>query len=119
MSNTKVNAPSAGSGDSKTSCVVAQGTRIDGDFKTTENVRIDGSLKGNVECSKKLVLGKTASIEGVLKAKDAVVMGTIKGDLEISGLLKLESTASVIGDIRAKKIIVEEGAIYDGISKIG
>lgn len=119
MASTKTSSNAATGSDSKMNCVVATGTRIEGDFKTTEHVRIDGILKGTIECDKKLVLGKSARLEGKLKARDAVIMGSVEGDLQIAGLLKLESTAAIKGDIRAQKIIVEEGARYDGISKIG
>jgi cytoskeletal protein CcmA (bactofilin family) len=105
--------------DTKLNCVIAKGTSIEGDFNTSENVRIDGVIKGNIECQKKLVLGASASIEGKLLANEAVIMGNIQGDVVVKGLLKLESTALIKGDITAQKIIVEEGARYDGISKIG
>lgn len=105
--------------DTNLNCVIAKGTSIEGDFNTSENVRIDGVIKGNIECQKKLVLGASASIEGKLLANEAVIMGNIQGDVVVKGLLKLESTALIKGDITAQKIIVEEGARYDGISKIG
>jgi cytoskeletal protein CcmA (bactofilin family) len=105
--------------DSNLNCVIAKGTSIEGDFNTTENVRIDGTIKGNLQCDKKLVLGQSALIEGKLQANEAVIMGNIQGDVVVKGLLRLEGTAVIKGDITAQKIIVEEGARYDGISKIG
>ena len=107
------------SNDSNLNCVIAQGTNIEGDFKTSENVRIDGTIKGNISCDKKLVLGRSALIEGKLIAKEAVIMGNVKGNVHIHGLLKLENSAAIQGDIVAKKMTVEEGAVIDGISKIG
>ena len=106
-------------GDAGLNCVIAPGTKIEGDFTTTENVRIDGSVVGHIKCDRKLVLGKNANVEGTLTAAEAVLMGTVVGDVTVGGLLKLEGTAVVKGDIVAKKIIVDEGAKYDGISKIG
>jgi cytoskeletal protein CcmA (bactofilin family) len=105
--------------DSNLICVIAKGTSIEGEFNTTENVRIDGTIKGNLQCDKKLVLGQSALIEGKLQANEAVIMGNIQGDVVVKGLLRLEGTAVIKGDITAQKIIVEEGARYDGISKIG
>lgn len=99
--------------------VIAKGTSIEGDFNTSENVRIDGTIKGNLQCDKKLVLGQSALIKGKLQAGEAVIMGNIQGDVVVKGLLRLEGTAVIKGDITAQKIIVEEGARYDGISKIG
>lgn len=107
------------SSDNNLNCVIAKGTSIEGDFNTSENVRIDGTIKGNIQCDKKLVLGKSALIEGKLLAHEAVIMGKIEGDVVVNSLLRLEGTAVIKGDITAKKIIVEEGARYDGISKIG
>lgn len=100
-------------------CVVAKGTSIDGHFKSTENVRMDGSLTGDINCEKKLVLGETGRVEGKIIAGEAVVMGHVVGELNINGVLHLHSTANIEGDIVAKKIIVEEGARYNGACKIG
>jgi len=107
------------SSDSNLNCVIAKGTSIEGDFNTSENVRIDGTIKGNIRCDKKLVLGKSARVAGKIQAKEAVVMGEIQGDILIDGLLRLEGSSLIKGDITAQRIIVEEGARYDGISKIG
>ncbi len=102
-----------------TSCVVAKGTKIEGLFRTTENVRVDGTLVGDVFCEKKLVLGQDGEIEGKLTSLDAVVMGHIKGEVKINGVLQLVSTAFIEGNIVARKMIVEEGARYNGECKIG
>ncbi|MEO0340695.1 MAG: polymer-forming cytoskeletal protein, partial [Bacteroidota bacterium] len=77
-------------GDSGMNCVIAPGTKIEGDFTTSENVRIDGSVVGHIKCDRKLVLGKNASIEGTLAASEAVLMGTVIGNVTIGGLLKLK-----------------------------
>ena len=105
--------------DSKANCIVAVGTHIDGEFNSTENVRIDGTVTGTFNCKKKLVLGKTALVEGQIVTQEAVIMGRIKGDIKVLGLLHLETSAVIEGSITAGKMVVEEGARYDGICKIG
>ena len=99
--------------------MVAKGTKIEGLFRSTENVRIDGTLVGDVFCEKKLVLGQEGQIEGKLNSLDAVIMGHIKGEVKIDGILQLVSTAFIEGNIIARKMIVEEGARYSGECKIG
>jgi len=109
----------ASNGISKSSCVVAQGTNIEGTFRATENIRLDGSIEGDLECQAKVVVGQKGLVKGNLRAKDAVVMGTVKGDIEVQALLQLEKSAVIEGNIQTAKLIVEEGARYDGTCKVG
>jgi cytoskeletal protein CcmA (bactofilin family) len=106
-------------GDNSSSCVIAPGTKIEGNFQSAENVRLDGAVIGEFSCEKKLVVGKDGRVEGNIHARDAVVMGTVIGDLFISGLLQLDKTAVINGNITTVAISVEEGARYDGRCKVG
>lgn len=100
-------------------CVISVGTKIQGKFNSSENIRIDGTIVGELKCDKKLVMGKGSLIEGQILTKEAVIMGNIQGDLTVNGLLHLHNTAKIQGNIIAKKMIVDEGAIYNGECKIG
>lgn len=101
------------------SCVVALGTKIEGNFQSAENVRLDGVVVGDLFCDKKLVLGKDGRIEGNVKAKEAVIMGTIVGDIQILGLLHLDRSAVIKGNIQTAALSIEEGASFDGACKVG
>ena len=100
-------------------CIVSLGTRIEGDFNSEENIRLDGSVKGKIHCSKRLVVGEQGKIEGEIKAATAVIAGHITGNLTVEGILQLTSTAKIDGDISARKMSVEEGASYNGVCRIG
>lgn len=104
---------------SSLNCVVAKGTKIEGQFKSVENIRLDGTVVGDVSCNQKLVLGESGRVEGKIDTNDAVIMGHVVGELIVEGILHLNSTANIEGDITAKKMIVEEGARYNGACKIG
>lgn len=100
-------------------CVVAKGTTIEGSFAAQADVRLDGTIKGDVRCSKRIVVGETGTIEGSLHAEDAVVMGRIEGELVIRGTLSLKPSAFILGSIIAQNMAVEEGAQYSGECKVG
>ena len=102
-----------------TTTVIAQGTTIDGIFKCTQDVRLDGTLVGEVDCDRRLVMGETGKIEGKVKTKDADIMGTIEGEIEVENSLLLRSTAFIKGTIIAAFMSVDEGARYTGECKIG
>ena len=100
-------------------CVIATGTHIEGDFSSTENVRLDGMLRGTLKCDHRLVIGEKGRVEGEVSAAEAVIMGQITGNLTVAGSLQLKSTAKIDGDITAKYLVVEEGAAYNGQCKVG
>ncbi len=108
-----------GSKDSTDTCVISAGTVIEGKFATSENVRLDGQIKGEVKCAQRFVMGESGKIEGNLRTKDAVIMGHIEGELFAEGSLHLKSTAFIKGSIKAKTMTVDEGAKYVGDCSIG
>jgi cytoskeletal protein CcmA (bactofilin family) len=100
-------------------CVVAKGTRIEGNFRSPENIRMDGTIVGELRCDKKLVMGEGSTVEGKVFAQDAVIMGAVKGEIVISETLHLQSTAKIEGNVSAKFLIVDEGATFNGDCKVG
>ncbi len=102
-----------------TTCVIAPGTRIEGKFTTTEDVRLDGVIVGEVNCSKRMVMGESGTVEGNIKTVDSAVRGKVKGEIKVSGTLHLHETASIDGTIIARKMVVDSGASYSGECKVG
>ncbi len=98
---------------------IAAGTVIEGTVKFDHNVRLDGIIKGDVECTHKLVMGKQAKIEGTLKTQNMTVEGAFEGTLTVKELLQLASSAKVSGSISAGKLQVDPGAILDGDCQVG
>lgn len=99
--------------------VIAKGTLIEGKFACGDNVRLDGSIHGEVRVDKRLVLGEGSYVQGNIHARDAAVKGRIKGDIFVKEALHLLESAVIEGNISAKTMIVEEGARYNGACKIG
>jgi cytoskeletal protein CcmA (bactofilin family) len=95
------------------------GTLIEGDVASDADIRIDGRVKGNVLSKGKLVLGANGTIEGDVRAENAFVEGRINGRVEVADMLILSKTAFVNGDIVIKKLVVEEGAKFNGSCKMG
>ena len=99
--------------------VIAEGTTIEGKFFTPEDIRMDGKLIGDVISEKRLVMGDTGLIEGTAECTGSSINGKIEGELSVNGTLHLSSSAFVSGKIKAKKLVVDEGASYNGECLIG
>lgn len=105
--------------DSNQTTVIAKGTVIEGKFICADNVRLDGSILGEVQVDKRLVLGDGSFINGNIHSTNATIKGRIKGDITVKEALHLMETAVIEGNITAKTMVVEEGARYNGSCKIG
>ncbi len=98
---------------------IAPGTHIEGKFITSEDLRLDGQIKGEVLCYKKLVMGENGQLDGDVVCEDSSIRGKIVGTLKVKGLLHLLASARLEGKIMAKKMVVDEGASYSGECLIG
>lgn len=94
------------------------GTSIDGTVSADSDIRIDGNLKGTLVCKGKVIIGTTGSIEGEIKAQNAVIEGRFKGVLQIEDLLQIKETAQVEGEINTDKLSVSPGAKFNVVSKM-
>ena len=98
---------------------LGQGTVIDGEINSDADIRIDGRVRGNVISKGKLVLGANGVIEGDVRSENAYIEGRVNGKVEIADLLILSKSSLVNGDIIIKKLVVEEGAKFNGKCTMG
>lgn len=99
--------------------LIGNGTHIIGDITSNGDVRIDGSLKGNITITGKLVIGPSGILEGQVQCQNADVSGEIKGTINVSELLSLKATAKILGDIVTGKISIEPNATFTGTCNMG
>jgi cytoskeletal protein CcmA (bactofilin family) len=99
--------------------LIGNGTGIVGDINSNGDMRIDGSLKGNIIISGKLVVGPSGTIEGNVQCQNADVSGEINGKITVSELLSLKASAKVLGDIITGKISIEPNASFTGTCNMG
>lgn len=100
--------------NNKEVCNVAAGTIIEGTFKATAHIRLEGKIIGDVTCDGRLVMSKNASIVGNIKCNSLLTEGSIDGNIVAKTDVKLLSTASVKGNIKCALIHIEQGAMYQG-----
>lgn len=85
----------------------------------TESIRVDGTIRGNVDIEDALTVGETGNIIGNITAKSVTIAGSVVGNINSNSTIHITSTAKIVGDIRAIDIIVDEGAKLKGKYIIG
>ncbi len=94
--------------------MITAGTTITGDISCNSDIRIEGSLKGNLVAKGKLVIGSTGEIKGEVSCQNCDIEGVLEGKITIQELLSFKSTAKVTGDIITNKLAIEPGAVFSG-----
>jgi cytoskeletal protein CcmA (bactofilin family) len=94
--------------------IIGTGTKIVGDIDTNGDLRVDGTIEGNIQSRGKLVLGTAGNIKGTIKCVNAEISGLFDGKMEVSELLSLKSTSTFKGEMMVAKLSIEPGAIFNG-----
>ena len=95
------------------------GTIVEGTIRANNSVRIDGTLKGTLICKNTVTVGINGEIEGEVEAKNAIIGGKINGKIKVAEKLVLESKSTLVGELKASKLIIDDGAVFEGTSKMG
>ena len=90
------------------------GTQLEGNISSDGDIRLDGSMIGNIVTKAKVIIGPQGSIVGDIDCTSADVFGKIKGDVKVKELLFLKNSAAIEGDIYTTKLVVENGATFNG-----
>lgn len=104
--------------DNNTINLISNGTDITGDVKSTGDIRIDGSLTGNLNTKGKVVIGQTGKVSGEIICKNCEISGISEGRVIVSQLLILKVTSKITGDIVTSKLSIEPGALFSGTCKM-
>ena len=108
--------PSQGPNQTNQFC---EGTNIEGEIKSSNDIRLDGAIHGSIVSSAKVVIGQKGKMEGELHCQNGDISGYVKGRVEAKDMLFLKGTANIEGDIVAGKLVVEAGAIFNGTCRMG
>lgn len=94
--------------------LIGANTSVEGKLTTEGSIRIDGKLVGDVIAKANVAVGLTGTVEGSITGKNIALAGHVKGHVTAVEKLLLESKSVIRGDIRAVKLVVDEGATFDG-----
>jgi cytoskeletal protein CcmA (bactofilin family) len=87
---------------------------LTGELRSTESLRIDGKVKGQVFCDQVLTIGESGVVHAAIEGDTVVIAGEVKGDVSARHKITLERTARVTGDLSTPGIVIQEGATLEG-----
>ncbi len=107
-------------GEGKPETVIGSTTSIEGaTIKSDGNLRIDGSVEGEIEVAGAVVVGKTGRVIANIRASQVFVAGAVKGDIEAPQGLEITNSGKVFGNITVGNLQIEQGGVFRGQSFMG
>jgi cytoskeletal protein CcmA (bactofilin family) len=95
---------------------IGSGTILTGETTFQAMLRVDGHLTGSVSSENgTLIIGSTGRVDANIIVAAAMINGTVNGDIIVSERLELGRTARIAGNVQAPRLVIEDGAVLEGI----
>ncbi len=99
--------------------LISTGTTLKGDISSNGDLRIDGTIIGNIQSSAKIIIGASGVVEGDINGNQADIVGKVSGNIRAKELLQLRGESVVTGNLYAGKLQVEPSATFNGQCHMG
>jgi len=99
--------------------VIGADTHIKGDMNFDGSARILGKFEGTITAKGELHIADGASCKAVVEANRVTVDGTIDGNVTARERCELTAKARMKGDLVATRLLVAEGATFNGHVTVG
>lgn len=99
--------------------LISSGTTVKGDISSNGDLRIDGTIIGNIRSTAKIVVGASGVVEGDIFGNQADIVGKVSGNISAKELLQLRGESVVTGNLYAGKLQVEPSATFNGQCHMG
>lgn len=104
--------------DSRIDTLVGTDTVLTGDLTFSGGLRVDGTIRGNVQeqtgSQGTIILGESGRIEGAVSATKIVLIGTVVGPVKAGQFIELQAKARIKGDLHYTSLEMHMGSVIDG-----
>jgi len=91
---------------------------IIGTLKLPDERAVTCRVEGEIHSPSTVIIPRDVRVKARIKAESAVIFGTVEGEIQVTGRAVLKSSSTLHGDIRAARVLVEEGATFNGKSHV-
>ncbi|CAN5634978.1 polymer-forming cytoskeletal protein [soil metagenome] len=94
--------------------IIDQFSTFDGSFIAERDLRVDGTVKGTIDCKGTLFVANGATVSARVEAENITVAGELTGDINCRGKLQLLPSGRLNGKVSTSALVISKGAMYDG-----
>ncbi len=98
--------------------IIDEGSKFEGNLSFQGIARIAGIVNGSIFSNDTVVISEGALVNADINADVILISGTVKGNLKAASRVEIRRPARFEGTITAPSLIVEEGVIFHGTTKM-
>ena len=96
-----------------------QGTEFEGELRFKDTFRIDGSVKGRIVSDNTLIVGESGRVDADIECGVVSIRGTVTGRVHGRERIELLAGSRVQATLVSPKLVIEEGAFFQGQCDMG
>ncbi|MBV9172544.1 MAG: polymer-forming cytoskeletal protein [Chloroflexi bacterium] len=98
--------------------LIGERTTFEGTLRSDGAIRLLGTVQGEIQSKATIIVEDKAHVTARLTAAQVTVAGQVDGQIYCDGRCEIRPTGRVTGEINAGALIIQEGAYFDGSSKM-
>lgn len=103
---------------SNISAVIEEGCKFEGNLSFNGVARIAGIVTGSIFSNDTIIVSEGAVVNADISANVIIISGAVKGNVKASSRVEIIRPARFEGTITTPSLIVDEGVIFHGTTKM-
>lgn len=87
---------------------------ITGELASGEDLVVLGRVEGTIDARGAVEIERKGRVRGAVRARQVDVSGEIEGPVTAEQRVEIRAEGAVLGDIRAPRILIADGARFEG-----
>ena len=96
-----------------------EGTEFSGEMRFRDVLRIDGRANGRIVSDNTLIIGETGQVDAEIDCGVVSIRGRVSGQVRGRERIELLSGCRVQARLVAPKLLIEDGAFFEGDCQMG
>jgi cytoskeletal protein CcmA (bactofilin family) len=99
--------------------ILGPDAKFKGELSFEKGMRVMGQFEGKINTPGRVHVAKEAKMQAEMEAGGIIIEGEVQGNISAADRIELKNTARYEGDLRANKLVVDEGAVFNGHVSVG
>jgi len=96
-----------------------EGTEFSGELRFRDVLRVDGRVRGKIVSDNTLIIGETGQVDAEIDCGVVSIRGRVTGQVHGRQRIELLSGCRVMATLVSPKLLVEDGAFFQGDCRMG
>jgi len=96
-----------------------EGVEFSGELRFRDTLRVDGRVKGKIVSDNTLIVGEAGQVDAEIDCRVVSIRGRVSGTVRGRQRIELLSGCRVLATLVSPKLVVEDGAFFQGDCRMG